>query len=90
MALMRRIDELHLDFPLAGSWMLQGLLKAEGLVTGRLHVATLMKKTGIASGQRVYPYLLRKLAVTRPNQVWAMDLTYNPDGAGLCLSLRSR
>lgn len=47
LALMRRIDELHLDYPFAGSRMLQGLLKAEGLSTGRLHIATLMKKMGI-------------------------------------------
>ncbi|CAN7550912.1 IS3 family transposase [Pararhizobium sp. LjRoot238] len=94
LALMRRIDELHLDFPFAGSRMLQGLLKAEGLVTGRLHIATLMKKMGIeaiyrrpntskpAPGHKVYPYLLRKLAVTRPNQVWAMDITYIPMARG--------
>ncbi|WP_186806533.1 IS3 family transposase [Rhizobium leguminosarum] len=94
LALMRRIDELHLDYPFAGSRMLQGLLKAEGLQTGRLHVATLMKKMGIeaiyrrpntskpAPGHKVYPYLLRKLAVTRPNQVWAMDLTYIPMARG--------
>jgi putative transposase len=81
LALMRRIDELHLDYPFAGSRMLQGLLRGEGLETGRLHVATLMKKMGIeaiyrrpntskpAPGHKVYPYLLRKLAVTRPNQV---------------------
>ncbi len=47
LALMRRIDELHLDYPFAGSRMLQGLLKVEGLQAGRLHVATLMKKMGI-------------------------------------------
>ncbi|WP_162950421.1 IS3 family transposase [Rhizobium jaguaris] len=94
LALMRRIDELHLDYPFAGSRMLQGLLKADGLVAGRLHVATLMKKMGIeaiyrrpntskpALGHKVYPYLLRKLAVTRPNQVWAMDLTYVPMARG--------
>ncbi|NEI25163.1 IS3 family transposase, partial [Rhizobium leguminosarum] len=94
LALMRRIDELHLDFPFAGSRMLQGLLKAEGLQTGRLHVATLMKKMGIeaiyrrpntskpAPGHKVYPYLLRKLAVTRPNQVWAMDISYIPMARG--------
>ena len=73
---------------------MQGLLKAEGLQTGRLHVMTLMKKMGIeaiyrrpntskpAPGHKVYPYLLRKLAVTRPNQVWAMDLTYIPMALG--------
>lgn len=47
LTLMRRIDELHRDYPFAGSRMLQRLLKAEGLQTGRLHVATLMKKMGI-------------------------------------------
>jgi len=94
LALMRRIDELHLDYPFAGSRMLQGLLKGEGLETGRLHVATLMKKMGIeaiyrrpntskpAPAHKIYPYLLRKLAVTRPNQVWAMDLTYIPMARG--------
>ena len=88
LALMRRIDELHLEYPFAGSRMLQGLLRGEGLQTGRLHLATLMKKLGIeaiyrrpntskpAPGHKVYPYLLRKLAVTRRNQVWAIDLTY--------------
>ncbi|WP_165428768.1 IS3 family transposase [Rhizobium ruizarguesonis] len=94
LALMRRIDELHLDYPFAGSRMLQGLLRGEGLETGRLQVATLMKKMGIeaiyrrpntskpAPGHKIYPYLLRKLAVTRPNQVWAMDLTYIPMARG--------
>ena len=94
LALMRRIDELHLDHPFAGSRMLQGLLKAEGYEVGRLHVSTLMKKMGIAAlyrrpkttepapGHKVYPYLLRKLAVTRPNQVWAMDITYVPMARG--------
>ncbi|MEN3144817.1 IS3 family transposase [Ochrobactrum sp. WV_118_8] len=94
LALMRQIDELHLEYPFAGSRMLQGLLRGEGLQTGRLHVATLMKKMGIeaiyrrpntskpAPGHKIYPYLLRKLAVTRPNQVWAMDLTYVPMARG--------
>ncbi|MCW0984071.1 MULTISPECIES: IS3 family transposase [Agrobacterium] len=94
LALMRRIDELHIDYPFAGSRMLQGLLRGEGLEAGRRHVATLMKKMGIeaiyrrpntskpAPGHKIYPYLLRKLAVTRPNQVWAMDLTYVPMARG--------
>jgi putative transposase len=91
---MRRIDELHLDYPFAGSRMLQGLLKAEGHQTGRLHVRTRMKKMGVdaiyrrpktsqpAPGHKIYPYLLRNLAVSRPDQVWAMDLTYVPMARG--------
>ena len=94
LALMRRIDALHLEYPFAGSRMLQDLLKAEGHVAGRLHVATLMRRMGIealyrrprtskrAPGHAVFPYLLRKLPVTRPNQVWAMDITYIPMARG--------
>lgn len=94
LALMRRIDALHLEYPFAGSRMLQGLLNAEGHVAGRLHVATLMRRMGIealyrrprtskrAPGHAVFPYLLRKLPVTRPNQVWAMDITYIPMARG--------
>jgi putative transposase len=94
LALMRRMDELHLEFPFAGSRMLRDLLVAEGFRVGRLHVATLMKRMGIealyrkpntskpAPGHQVYPYLLRKLPVTRPNQVWAMDITYIPMARG--------
>src|SRR5690606_3159667 len=71
LAVMRRIDELHLEYPFAGSRMLQGLLNAEGHAVGRLHVRTLMKKMGIeaiyrrpntsrpAPGHKVYPYLLK-------------------------------
>ena len=94
LALMRRIDELHLDYPFAGSRMLQGLLNAEGHCVGRRHVATLMRKMGIealyrrpntskpAPRHKIYPYLLRNLPVTRPNQVWAMDITYIPMARG--------
>lgn len=94
--LMRRIDELHLDYPFAGSRMLQKLLNREGFETGRLHVRTLMKRMGITAlyrkprtskpgdGHKIYPYLLRGLAVTRPNQVWAADLTYIPMARGFC------
>ena len=94
LALMRRIDELHLEYPFAGSRMLRGLLRQEGHDVGRLHVATLMKRMGIealyrrpntskpAPGHKVFPYLLRKLAITRPNQVWAMDITYIPMARG--------
>ena len=92
--LMHRIDKLHMEFSFAGSRMLQGLLVQEGFMVGRLHVATLMKRMGIealyrkpntsrpAPGHKIYPYLLRKLAVIRPNQVWAMDITYIPMARG--------
>ena len=94
LALMRRIDELHLDYPFAGSRMLQTFLVREGYDVGRLHVATLMKRMGIeaiyrrpntskpAPGHTIFPYLLRKLPVTRPNQVWGMDITYIPMARG--------
>ena len=94
LALMRRIDELHLDYPFAGSRMLQGLLVGEGYKIGRLHVRTLMKRMGLEAiyrhpntskpepGHKIYPYLLRKLPVTRPNQVWATDITYIPMARG--------
>jgi putative transposase len=94
LALMRRIDELHLNYPFAGSRMMQALLKREGYSVGRLHVATCMKKMGLeaiyrrpntskpAPGHKIYPYLLRKVKVERPNQVWAMDITYVPMAKG--------
>ncbi len=92
--LMRRIDELHLNYPFAGSRMLRDLLGQQGLEVGRRHIKTLMKKMAIeaiyrrpntskpAPGHRIYPYLLRGLAVTRPNQVWATDITYIPMARG--------
>ena len=94
LALMRRIDELHLEFPFAGSRMLRGLLAAEGSKVGRRHVKTLMQRMGIEAlyrrppttkpepGHKTYPYLLRGLEITRPNQVWAMDITYIPMARG--------
>ena len=92
--LMRRMDELHMDYPFAGARMLCGLLKNEGFSVGRKHVATLMKKMGIAAlyrrpntskpepGHKIYPYLLRQVKVDRPNQAWAMDITYIPMAKG--------
>ena len=94
LGLMRRIDQLHLDYPFAGSRMLQSFLVREGFRIGRLHVRTLMKRMGIeaiyrrphtskpAPGHKIYPYLLRHLVVKRPNQVWAMDITYIPMARG--------
>ena len=94
LGLMRRIDQLHLDYPFAGSRMLQSFLVREGFRIGRLHVRTLMKRMGIeaiyrrphtskpAPGHKIYSYLLRHLVVERPNQVWAMDITYIPMARG--------
>jgi len=92
--LMRRIDELHLNYPFAGSRMLRDMLSLQGLEVGRRHVRTLMRRMGIeaiyrkpntskpASGHKIYPYLLRGLAITRPNQAWAMDISYIPMARG--------
>ncbi len=90
LALMRRIDELHLEHPFAGSRMLRDMLRREGHGIGRKHVATLMKKMGIEAlykkpntsrrhcAHPVYPYLLRGLPIVRPNHVWAADITFIP------------
>jgi len=94
LAIMRRIDELHLDYPFAGSRMLRDLLRGEGIGVGREQVTTMMRRMGIealyrrpntskpADGHKIYPYLLRGLAVERANQVWAMDITYIPMARG--------
>jgi putative transposase len=94
LAIMHRIDALHLEHPFAGSRMLRDLLRQEGMTIGRLAVATLMRRMGIealyrrpstskpAAGHKIYPYLLRNLVVDRPNQVWAMDITYVPMARG--------
>jgi putative transposase len=94
LAIMRRIDELHLDYPFAGSRMLRALLRGEGIAIGRERVAAMMRRMGLealyrrpntskpADEHKIYPYLLRGLAVERPNQVWAMDITYIPMARG--------
>ena len=93
LAIMRRLDRLHLEFPFAGSRMLRGLLAAEGCKIGRRHVKTLMRRMGIEAlyrrprttkpepGHKIYPYLLRGAAITRPNQVWAMDISVPQEAA---------
>jgi putative transposase len=92
--LMRRIDELHLQLPYYGSRKLAKALRREGHEVGRRHVATLMRRMGIealyrrprtsipARGASIYPYLLSGLAIERPNQVWASDITYLPMAHG--------
>jgi putative transposase len=92
--LMRRIDELHLEFPFFGSRRLLVKLREDGFDVGRRHLVTLMRRMGIEAlyrkprtsiGNRqhkVYPYLLRDVAIERPNQVWAADITYLPMAKG--------
>ena len=94
LAIMRRIDELHLERPFMGARMLRDMLNRAGVPIGRRHVATLMKRMGIEAvhrrpntskptpGHKIYPYLLRKLKIERANQVWATDITYIPMARG--------
>jgi putative transposase len=94
LALMRRLDALHLDFPFAGARMLRRLLRRTGVSAGRRHISTLMRRMGITAiapqpgtsrrrrAHPVFPYLLRGRAITRPNEVWAMDITYIPMARG--------
>src|SRR5882724_1385039 len=94
LALMRRIDELHLEHPFLGARMLRDMLNREGAAVGRKHVGTLMRRMGIEPLYRkpntskkhpehaVYPYLLRGAKIERANQVWAMDITYIPMARG--------
>jgi len=94
LALMRRIDELHLEHPFAGSRMLRDLLRLQGIDVGRRHVGTLMRRMGIEALYRkpntskrnpahpVFPYLLRGLEIARANAVWALDITYIPMARG--------
>lgn len=88
--MMRKIDELHLEHPFAGSRMLRRFVRRDGHNVGRRHVGTLMRKMGIHAlyrkpntskrhpGHKVYPYLLRNLEINRSNHVWAADITYIP------------
>jgi putative transposase len=84
--IMQQLDRLHLEYPFAGSRMLRGLLALRGCKIGRRLVKTLMRRMGIEAlyrrprttkpepGHKIYPYLLRDMEITRPNQVWAMDI----------------
>ena len=90
LALMRRLDELHLQHPFMGARMLKRELAKAGIEVGRRHIGTLMRKMDIEAlapkpgtskarpGHTIYPYLLRHLVITRSNQVWALDTTYIP------------
>jgi len=94
LALMRRIDELHLAHPFLGARRLARMLQREGIKVGRRHVGSLMHLMGIeaiyrkqrtsmaAKGHKIYPYLLANVAIERPNQAWASDITYLPMAKG--------
>ena len=90
LALMRRIDELHLKLPFYGSRRMMFEINKESPKVNRKHVQRLMRVMGLvalvprpgtskpAPGHKIYPYLLRGLAITEPNHVWATDITYIP------------
>lgn len=94
LALMRKIDQLHLEHPFMGARMLRDQLARQGIRAGRRHIRTLMLRMGIEAlapqpgtskagpGHKIYPYLLRKLTINRANQVWALDTTYIPMAKG--------
>lgn len=94
LALMRRLDELHLEYPFLGARRLARMLQREGFAVGRRHVGTLMRLMGIeaiyrkrrtsmaAKGHKIYPYLLGNVAIERVNQAWAADITYVPMARG--------
>jgi putative transposase len=94
LALMRRVDELHLKHPFMGARMLRDQLAREGIYVGRRHIGTLMRRMGIEAlapqpgtskacpGNKIYPYLLRNVPIVRANQVWALDTTYIPMAKG--------
>jgi putative transposase len=94
LALMRRIDELHLKYPFYGSRKHSEALRAQGLAANRKHVQRLMRLMGLESvapkpstskpapEHPVYPYLLRNLVISEPDQVWAADITYIPMARG--------
>ena len=94
LALMRRLDELHMKRPFAGSRMLRDFLRQDGMVVNRKKVQRLMRKMGLLAlypkkrtsipgkGHKIYPYLLRDLTIDHPNQGWCTDITYIPLARG--------
>ena len=94
LTLMRRLDELHLDYPAYGSRRLTALLRREGGGVNRKRVARLLDLMGVevlypkrnlsqpGEGHRIYPYLLQGLEISGPDQVWCSDITYVPMACG--------
>jgi len=93
-ALKHRIDAIYTQYPFYGSRRIAAQLRREGKEVNRKAVQRHMREMGIAGirpgpnlsrrahGERVYPYLLRDLRCTHPNQVWGIDVTYIPLQAG--------
>lgn len=94
LALMRRIDEIHLKWPFYGARKLCQALRAEGTTVNRKRMTRIMRVMGLESvapkpdtsephpEHPVFPYLLRNLSICRANQVWAADITYIPMAHG--------
>ena len=94
LALMRRLDELHLERPVYGSRRLTVLLQREGIPVNRKRVVRLLQVMGVEAiypkrsvsgpgeGHRIYPYLLKDLEISGPDQVWCSDITYVPMANG--------
>jgi putative transposase len=94
LAVMRRMDELHLAWPFYGSRRMAAVLRRAGWAVNRKRAKRLMRVMGLEAiyqkpntsrshpGHKVYPYLLRGLAIERPNQVWCADITYIPMAKG--------
>jgi len=94
LTLMRRLDELHLEHPVYGSRRLTALLRREGQPINRKRVRRLLQVMGIEAvypkghlsepgeGHRIYPYLLKGLEISGPDQVWCSDITYVPMACG--------
>jgi putative transposase len=94
LAVMRRIDELHLEYPFYGSRRMAVVLRDDGWVVNRKRAQRLMRVMGLEAiyqkpstsrphpDHKVYPSLLRGLIIGRPNQVWCADITYIPMAKG--------
>ena len=88
--LMREIDEVYLENPSYGSRSIAAVLANQGWTVNRKRVQRLMRVMSIAGvtpkrstskpspGHRIFPYLLRNVEITHPNQVWSTDITYVP------------
>lgn len=89
LALMRLIDEIHLQWPFYGSRRIRNELEDRGHTVNRKHVRRLLRQMDLRAlyprrrtsqpgkGHKIYPYLLRDLSIERPDQVWATDITYS-------------